>query len=119
MPDSSSDAKPLSTYVNSDLTDLDQQYLAELKPVDGNEPYLTIHDETLDEENIATIGLSSSEAALLEKLQEYEEKINRNMLDNDDEDKYGCFITGDDNFVIYDRDNPEAWIQSDFSVEVG
>jgi hypothetical protein len=27
-------------------------------------------------------------------------------------------VTGDGNFVIYDRENPDAWIQSDFALDV-
>lgn len=34
-------------------------------------------------------------------------------------DKYGTFVTGDGNFVVYDRENPDAWIQSDFALDVG
>jgi len=34
-------------------------------------------------------------------------------------DKYGTFVTGDGNFVVYDRDNPDAWIQSDIALDVG
>lgn len=33
--------------------------------------------------------------------------------------KYGSFVTGEGNFVVYDRENPEAWVQSDYAVEVG
>lgn len=32
--------------------------------------------------------------------------------------KYGTFVTGDGNFVVYDRNNPDAWIQSDFALEL-
>jgi hypothetical protein len=34
-------------------------------------------------------------------------------------DKYGTFVTGDGNFVVYDRENPDAWIQSDYALDVG
>ena len=33
-------------------------------------------------------------------------------------DKYGTFVTGDGNFVVYDRENPDAWIQSDFALDL-
>jgi len=28
-------------------------------------------------------------------------------------------VTGDGNFVVYDRENPDAWVQSDYALEVG
>lgn len=34
-------------------------------------------------------------------------------------DKYGTFVTGDGNFVVYDRENPDAWVQSDVALDVG
>lgn len=34
-------------------------------------------------------------------------------------DSYGRFVTGDGDVVVYDRDNPEAWIQSDYTVRIG
>lgn len=37
----------------------------------------------------------------------------------DDDDRYGAFTTGDGDVVVYDTDNPDAWLQSDYSVEVG
>lgn len=33
-------------------------------------------------------------------------------------DKYGTFVTGEGNFVVYDRENPDAWIQSDYALDV-
>ncbi|MFC6975384.1 hypothetical protein ACFQL1_13170 [Halomicroarcula sp. GCM10025709] len=38
---------------------------------------------------------------------------------NDSPAAYGSFTTGDGDVVIYDRDNPEAWLQSNYAVEVG
>lgn len=114
MPESSSDAEPLSTQIDSDLQNLEHQYRKEPRE-DG---CFEIHDETL-EEYVTTVEGSIDEGKLLEKLQAYEEKIAPEMFEKDEKDGYGCFITGDDNFVIYDRENPDAWIQSDFSVEVG
>ena len=35
------------------------------------------------------------------------------------DERYGAFTTGDGDVVVYDTDNPEAWLQSDYSVEVG
>jgi len=33
--------------------------------------------------------------------------------------QYGAFTTGDGDVVVYDTENPESWIQSDYAVEVG
>lgn len=35
------------------------------------------------------------------------------------ETQYGSFTTGDGDVVVYDTDNPQAWLQSDYAVEVG
>ena len=35
------------------------------------------------------------------------------------DERYGAFTTGDGDVVVYDTDNPEAWLQSDYAVEVG
>ncbi|MFB6166596.1 MAG: hypothetical protein ABEJ31_15665 [Haloarculaceae archaeon] len=35
------------------------------------------------------------------------------------ERRYAELRIGDDEFVIYDRQNHEAWIQSDVAVEIG
>lgn len=37
----------------------------------------------------------------------------------DADDRYGAFTTGDGDVVVYDTDNPNAWLQSDYAVEVG
>lgn len=34
-------------------------------------------------------------------------------------ERYAAIETGDGETMIYDRDNPEAWLQSDYAVEVG
>ncbi|SFR98290.1 hypothetical protein SAMN05216559_2007 [Halomicrobium zhouii] len=39
--------------------------------------------------------------------------------ENTDDAQYGFFKTDDGDTVLYDRNNPEAWIQSTFSVAVG
>lgn len=36
-----------------------------------------------------------------------------------DDAQYGFFKTDDGETVLYDRNNPKAWIQSTFSVAVG
>ena len=41
------------------------------------------------------------------------------VAESDDTDRYGIFETGDGGHVLYDRDNAEAWLQSDYTVEVG
>lgn len=33
--------------------------------------------------------------------------------------QYGFFTTDEGETVVYDRDNPNAWIQSTFAVELG
>jgi hypothetical protein len=35
------------------------------------------------------------------------------------DERYAAIETGDGETMIYDRDNPEAWLQSDYAVEVG
>jgi len=39
--------------------------------------------------------------------------------DSNADEQYGAFTTGGGDVVVYDIDNPEAWLQSDYSVEVG
>ncbi|MCU4799816.1 hypothetical protein OB920_05485 [Halobacteria archaeon HArc-gm2] len=39
--------------------------------------------------------------------------------ENTDDARYGFFRTDEGDTVLYDRHNPEAWIQSTFSVAVG
>jgi|AntDeeMetagen285_2_1112576.scaffolds.fasta_scaffold08156_2 hypothetical protein len=39
--------------------------------------------------------------------------------ENTDDARYGFFRTDDGDTVLYDRNNPEAWIQSTLSVAVG
>jgi len=34
-------------------------------------------------------------------------------------EQYGSFTTGDGDVVVYDTENPEAWLQSSYAVEVG
>jgi len=41
-----------------------------------------------------------------------------NEMDEEDE-QYGSFTTGDGDVVVYDTENPEAWLQSSYAVEVG
>ncbi len=43
------------------------------------------------------------------------------MTDQDQtaDDQYGAFTTGGGDTIVYDRRNPEAWIQSDYAVSVG
>jgi hypothetical protein len=36
-----------------------------------------------------------------------------------DDGRYGAFTTGDGDVVVYDTDNPDAWLQSTYTVEVG
>lgn len=35
------------------------------------------------------------------------------------EDQYAALTTGDGDTIVYDRQNPDAWIQSTFAVDVG
>lgn len=35
------------------------------------------------------------------------------------DEQYGAFTTDDGETIVYDRANAEAWIQSDYAVEVG
>jgi hypothetical protein len=39
--------------------------------------------------------------------------------ENADDGEYGFFTTDGGETVVYDRENPEAWIQSSYSVAVG
>ena len=36
-----------------------------------------------------------------------------------EDEQYGSFTTGDGDVVVYDTENPEAWLQSSYAVEVG
>ena len=36
-----------------------------------------------------------------------------------DSDRYAHLSLDDDAVVIYDREEPETWLQSDFAVEIG
>lgn len=38
--------------------------------------------------------------------------------DGTTDERYGAFETGDGGLVVYDRDEPTAWIQSDYAVDV-
>ncbi|WP_276270703.1 DUF7331 family protein [Haloarcula litorea] len=42
-----------------------------------------------------------------------------NANDPSDSERYGTFTTGGGDVVVYDTDNPAAWLQSDYAVEVG
>ncbi|GGO00191.1 MULTISPECIES: DUF7331 family protein [Haloarcula] len=37
----------------------------------------------------------------------------------ENDEQYGSFTTGGGDVVVYDTDNPEAWLQSSYAVEVG
>lgn len=37
----------------------------------------------------------------------------------DDDEQFGAFTTDDGETIVYDRTNTEAWIQSDYAVDVG
>lgn len=39
--------------------------------------------------------------------------------ENPDDAQYGFFTTDDGGTVVYDRTNPDAWIQSSYAVAVG
>lgn len=36
-----------------------------------------------------------------------------------DDERYAHLSLGDGEVVIYDREDPETWLQSDFAVEIG
>ncbi|WP_324756471.1 DUF7331 family protein [Haloarcula sp. GH36] len=38
---------------------------------------------------------------------------------NESQAEYGSFTTGGGDVVIYDRENPEAWLQSNYAVDIG
>lgn len=40
-------------------------------------------------------------------------------VDQDDVDRYAELDIGDEEFVIYDRENHQAWLQSSVTVDVG
>lgn len=35
------------------------------------------------------------------------------------DEQYGTFTTGDGDVVVYDTENPAAWLQSNYTVPVG
>ena len=35
------------------------------------------------------------------------------------DERYAAIETGDGETMIYDRDNPDAWVQSTYAIEVG
>lgn len=37
----------------------------------------------------------------------------------DDEQRYAAIDIGADETMIYDRENPEAWVQSSYTLEIG
>ncbi|QSG13286.1 Uncharacterized protein HSBGL_2892 [Halapricum desulfuricans] len=41
------------------------------------------------------------------------------MTDADADGRYAAIETGSGETVIYDRDNPDAWVQSDYAVDIG
>ena len=41
-----------------------------------------------------------------------------NQTGGEQTDKYGTFVTGNGDFVVYDRENPDAWVQSDYALDV-
>jgi hypothetical protein len=41
------------------------------------------------------------------------------QTDTADDERYGAIETGDGDVVIYDRDNENAWLQSNTTVAVG
>ncbi|MFW6018130.1 MAG: DUF7331 family protein [Halapricum sp.] len=41
------------------------------------------------------------------------------VTDTDADGRYAAIETGSGETVIYDRDNPDAWVQSDYAVEMG
>jgi len=36
-----------------------------------------------------------------------------------DDERYAAIETGDGETMIYDRDNPDAWLQSNYALDVG
>ncbi|WP_170178688.1 DUF7331 family protein [Halapricum salinum] len=36
-----------------------------------------------------------------------------------EDERYAAIETGDGETMIYDRDNPDAWVQSNYALEVG
>ncbi|WP_424001298.1 DUF7331 family protein [Haloarcula salina] len=38
---------------------------------------------------------------------------------NDSDEQYGSFTTGGGDVVVYDTDNPTAWLQSSYAVQIG
>lgn len=36
-----------------------------------------------------------------------------------DDERYAAIETGAGETMIYDRDNPDAWVQSSYTVEIG
>lgn len=39
--------------------------------------------------------------------------------DTAQDERYAAIETGGGETMIYDRDNPEAWLQSNYAIEVG
>ena len=40
-------------------------------------------------------------------------------IETTDEQRYAAIETGADETMIYDRENPDAWVQSSYTVEIG
>jgi hypothetical protein len=47
------------------------------------------------------------------------EDTDAGAVDQDDVDRYAELDIGDEEFVIYDRENHQAWLQSSVTVDVG
>ncbi len=45
------------------------------------------------------------------------EPASRDTTDSDEQ--YGSFTTGGGDLVVYDTENPTAWLQSSYAVQVG
>ncbi|MGB9952062.1 MULTISPECIES: hypothetical protein [Haloarcula] len=45
------------------------------------------------------------------------EPASRDTTDSDEQ--YGSFTTGGGDVVVYDTENPTAWLQSSYAVQVG
>jgi len=42
-----------------------------------------------------------------------------NEPDEEQDRRYAAIETGDGETMIYDRNNPDAWVQSSYAVEIG
>ena len=48
-----------------------------------------------------------------------EDATTEHQSDEEQELRYAAIETGEGETMIYDRDNPEAWVQSTYTVEIG